>query len=400
MRAHIAFSLLVAVAAILVVAAALFASPQHGTPFGGGRAPADVRLGRALGKVRHIRRRKTGPPKAPRPPLRETYTLPLSMDVDPGPLVLMAAMPLEVETRSRGTVVLQTQVDTGSQFLVVTGDTCKNCDRSLGAFPTSEPGRERGTEQHFTYGIGDYTGSYYQTRLAIDGATIPLELAVATASAPCEGGGLHCNVSIGGLLPAHASAGEHDRSFLDQVLATLGGQHRHSFVLDFRAGAEKIVFGAEDAAGVKVPQVSARRAANLVGVGGIPYYLVEVRGVTFRADRGGEVRVDMPRHAILDCGSTSIVCAPRAAAAAARKIHRAAKGGAGTLYIDLGKARLAARIHSPEFATTAIMPVDVFDEPPLDKVWVIGLIAMLGNVITHNVQDRYYTFRRPEPYHV
>ncbi len=71
-------------------------------------------------------------------------------------------------------------------------------------------------------------------------------------------------------------------------------------------------------------------------------------------------------------------------------------GGRGTLFLDLGGPVLAAYLPGPDLASQLFTPLDMMDSPPFDEVLLVGLIAMVGNVLSHNIKEKYVTVRSAE----
>ena len=50
----------------------------------------------------------------------------------------------------------------------------------------------------------------------------------------------------------------------------------------------------------------------------------------------------------------------------------------------------------PGIAAQLFTPLDMMDAPPFDEVLLVGLIAMVGNVLSHNIKEKYVTVRSAE----
>lgn len=382
------------------------------------------KFGQQIGKVRYI-----ASTRAPRiklsPPIHRPFILPLKMipiSSNGSSIYLESRMELEFVLHDKSHIFVSVQADTGSQYLVLMGDNCVQCSPEHGVFPSNEPGMVEESEMEFSYGIGDYTGSFYQSQLFNGKQPVPLQFAVASSATPCKtffqnlpAGDTSCNDAIGGLLPTPVRAMSSSKSFLDQILGSLDRSipHPHSFVLDYRKGKEQIVFGVEDTHGKKIPLLDESIIKDLFDSEGIPYYLVKLEGAFFQPDDRGikGYSIKLPPYAIIDSGTTLFAASTRytesivfgrdekhreatMANPAPGSLLRAEKG---VLYLDFGEGSyLAAYIPGKQLASQLFTPLQMMDTPPFDQVLLVGLIALVGNVISHNIKEKYITIRRPE----
>ncbi len=436
--------MLVALAVLVLLAVALVVRMRRKS-----KLSAGDRIAQILGKVRPSQISMKAAPVVISA-TNNPFVMPLTMvdDVtnDPAtsfPVILMSMMALEFQTETQGTVPIDVQVDTGSIYLLLMGTDCKECDLSHGAFParcadvqdpsgacktkcdapvgstgeTAETGPDESAD--FLYGIGEFCGTYSQTHLTIGSGTMPLELAAATSAQACfdecskiscsndaqcisqfcDPNDTSCNAAIGGLLPLTPS--QSHQSFVEQLLSSIvtSEPNRNSFILDYRKGQEQLAIGMEDSFGTHIPLLSDDVLSDLELGKGIPYYLVEVKGASFQPATGAaSFSVPVPQYAILDSGTTLMACSS-AFSGPIRDLLVAA-GGAGTLFLDLGGAYLAATFENSDVmdATFPDGPGVLPDSAPFNKLLLVGIIAMLGNVISHNIDQRYVTIRQPECY--
>ena len=380
-----------------------------------------ARFGREIGKVRFLYNRRVLPrialTKLARPLRFRLHLTPVQTDTG-AIFYLDARINLKFRLSTGEVRKLSVQADTGSQYLVLMGDSFPQCTPEGGVFPVSEPAIVPFSEMEFTYGNGTYTGSFYRTKITSPSSpAFTIQAAVVTSATPCRSYfpevGLDdttCNDSVAGLLPTPDRASSESMSFLDQILGSLPKRlpFQKSFMLNFREGKEKVVFGDEDPLGIRVPFLSAQESLSLFGESGHPYYTVKLSGGHFVPDKGKSFSVVLPSTAILDSGTTLLAAStfysegatigrtdahPEATMVSPTK-NSILGAGSGTLFLEFGNgAFLSAYVPGPELGSRIFSPLTMMNAAPFDSVLLIGLIAMRNHALCFNLKEKYVSFR-------